>query len=318
MAKVSIIVPVHNTEPYLRTCVSSIQKQTLKDIEIILVENASTDGSLALCRQLEREDERIRCISIEVGDLQAARNAGARAATSEFLGFVDSDDEIEPKMYEHMYSEALKNDADVVTCNFVKVYPMRPPKHKHCEDGKVLVLTPKEMVFKNFDEKISVSQCVMMVSRKIYLDAKLQEKVLYEDRASTFLLCAAARRCVQINKAYYKYHQYRGTIIKAPRTFMRSWWCARADLIRLRYIKESGMFTPKEGVRAASESADSLLRKINRMRKDVLDDNQRQMMREAMQGAVELIPNGCPMSLKAKIILFFVKRSIASSPTSGK
>ena len=79
MAKVSIIIPVHNTERYLRQCVDSVLCQTLKDIEIILVENGSDDNSPELCRELASEDARIKVVILENGDLSAARNAGVSA-----------------------------------------------------------------------------------------------------------------------------------------------------------------------------------------------------------------------------------------------
>ena len=120
MAKVSVIVPVHNTEQYLRACVASITAQTLKDIEIILVENASTDGSDELCHELAAADDRIKVLHVEMGDLSNARNEGVKAANGEFVAFVDSDDTIDASMYEDMYSLATNESVDIVFCDYVK------------------------------------------------------------------------------------------------------------------------------------------------------------------------------------------------------
>ena len=89
MPKVSIIVPVHNTERYLQACVESLTAQTLADIEIILVENCSTDDSLALCHRIATTDDRIKVLSIDKADLSTARNEGVKVATGEYIAFVD-------------------------------------------------------------------------------------------------------------------------------------------------------------------------------------------------------------------------------------
>ena len=101
--KVSIIVPVHNTEKYLRQCVGSLLSQTLDDIEVVLVENGSEDGSPDICRELSSEDPRVRYVTLEKGDLSTARNEGVRAAAGEYVGFVDSDDLVSPEMYGRRY-----------------------------------------------------------------------------------------------------------------------------------------------------------------------------------------------------------------------
>ena len=92
MAKVSIIIPVYNVESYLRRCLDSVVNQTLKDIEIILVNDGSTDGSLAICEEYAKNDDRIKIITRKNGGLSAARNTGLDNATSEYIGFIDSDD----------------------------------------------------------------------------------------------------------------------------------------------------------------------------------------------------------------------------------
>ena len=103
--KVSVIVPMYNVEKYLDTCVQSIQNQTLRDIEIILVD----DGSPDRCGEMAR----IKVVHRENGGLGPARNSGMEIATGEYIGFVDSDDWIEPQMFEELYAAATKRDADI-------------------------------------------------------------------------------------------------------------------------------------------------------------------------------------------------------------
>lgn len=100
MPKVSVIVPVYNVEPYLRQCLDSIVSQTLKDIEIILIDDGSTDGSGEICDEYKREDHRIRVIHKVNEGLSAARNDGIDASTAPYIMFVDGDDWVEPEFCE--------------------------------------------------------------------------------------------------------------------------------------------------------------------------------------------------------------------------
>ena len=299
MAKVSIIIPVHNTERYLRQCVDSVLCQTLKDIEIILVENGSDDNSPELCRELASEDARIKVVILENGDLSAARN----------VGFVDSDDMIAPDMYGRMYDAAVREGADIVNCNYVKIYNNgRRPKYQYCEDDRETVLSPREMISLNMKEAISQSACTLLVRRAILLARPFEEGVKFEDRRITFMFYAMAGRCVRINKSLYYYHQYRGGIVRRGRRVFRiNYDFADADRIRLDFIRNSGMFSPSEQTELAPKSAESFLRKLNRMRREISCREDRVMLREIMK-STELIPDGCRLSLKARIILFVVRK----------
>ncbi len=111
--KVSVVVPVYNTEKYLHRCLDSLVKQTLQDIEIILVDDGSKASCALLCDELALIDRRIRVIHKENGGLGYARNTGMAAATGAYIGFVDSDDYIAPEMYEKLYAAAAENHADL-------------------------------------------------------------------------------------------------------------------------------------------------------------------------------------------------------------
>ena len=111
--KVSVIVPVYNTEKYLERCMKSILNQTLKDIEIIMVDDGSKEECAKLCDKFAAEDSRVRVIHKENGGLGFARNTGLSESKGEYVGFVDSDDYIEPLMCEELYTSAVKNDADM-------------------------------------------------------------------------------------------------------------------------------------------------------------------------------------------------------------
>ena len=116
MAKVSVIVPIYNAEKYLEQCIDSIINQTLKDIEIILIDDGSTDSCSEICKKY-LSDSRVTYYRKENEGLAAARADGIARANGEYIGFVDSDDWIKPYMYEKMYNAAKSNDSDIVFCN---------------------------------------------------------------------------------------------------------------------------------------------------------------------------------------------------------
>lgn len=115
--KVSIVVPIYNKEKYLQKCLDSILQQTLEDIQIILVDDGSTDKSGEICRKYEKKDPRVLFIHKENGGTASARNTGLEHANGTYVGFVDADDWLEPDMYEKMFNTATNYDADIVFCN---------------------------------------------------------------------------------------------------------------------------------------------------------------------------------------------------------
>lgn len=115
---ISIIVPVYNVEQYLDDCLISIINQTYKNLEIILIDDGSTDKSGKICDEYAKKDSRIIVIHKENGGVSSARNAGLRIAKGAYIGFVDPDDWIAEDMYEVLYSNAKKYDADVSVCKY--------------------------------------------------------------------------------------------------------------------------------------------------------------------------------------------------------
>lgn len=121
MPKVSILVPIYNVEKYLEQCIESIINQTLKDIEIILVDDGSPDNCPQMCDNYAKKDSRIKVVHKKNGGLSSARNAGIEVATGDYIGFVDSDDYIELDMYEKMYIIAKENNVDFVMSDYCRV-----------------------------------------------------------------------------------------------------------------------------------------------------------------------------------------------------
>ena len=133
MPKVSVIVPVYNVEEYLERCLDSLVNQTLKDIEIIIVNDGSTDGSKEKIQKYINTYKNIVYLEKKNGGISSARNYGIPYAKGEYIGFVDSDDYVELTMYEKMYNKAIEEKSDMVECDFIWEYP-----NKKREDiGKV-------------------------------------------------------------------------------------------------------------------------------------------------------------------------------------
>ena len=119
MPKLSVIVPVYNTEKYLRQCVDSILGQTLSELEIILVNDGSKDNSGVICDEYAAKYDQVTVIHKENGGVSSARRAGVAAAKGEYVAFVDSDDWIDPDMYAQMLASAREHDADAVLCDIL-------------------------------------------------------------------------------------------------------------------------------------------------------------------------------------------------------
>lgn len=136
MAKISIIVPVYKVEEYLPRCIDSILVQTFSDFELILVDDGSPDNCGKICDEYAKNDDRIVVIHKDNGGLSDARNAGINVATGEYIGFVDSDDWIDPNMYCVLYENAINNRADISECFFMR-----------CSD-RVIAKQPKKVIEK--------------------------------------------------------------------------------------------------------------------------------------------------------------------------
>ena len=129
---ISIIVPVFQAEKYLRECVDSILAQTYTHLEVILVDDGSTDASGAICDAYAAQDSRVRVIHKENGHQITARKAGLAASTGDYIGWVDSDDWIEPEMYETLLRAALAHQADIAICNFITNYADGERRSRQC------------------------------------------------------------------------------------------------------------------------------------------------------------------------------------------
>ena len=180
--RISVIVPVYNSIDCLERCVRSICAQTYQDLEILLIDDGSTDGTDKLCEKLAGQDVRIRTHHKDNGGASSARNVGIRLASGEYLGFVDSDDYIEPDMYELMIESAQKRDVPIVQISRDEVDEAGnrladvcvPPKEvRFCMAEDFL----KELLLHRGD----CSFCTKLVKRELFEKHTFPEGVLNED-----------------------------------------------------------------------------------------------------------------------------------------
>lgn len=135
--KVSIIVPAYNTEKYIKKCLTSLINQTYKNIEIIVVNDGSTDNTKEIVENFAHNDDRIKLFNIKNGGLSNARNFGLKNSSSEYIIFIDSDDYISPKYVELMLNYALENNLDLVCCDFQRMPEDKTQKKYSCKNVKI-------------------------------------------------------------------------------------------------------------------------------------------------------------------------------------
>lgn len=180
MAKVSVIVPVYKVENYLRKCVDSLLDQTLTDIEIILVDDGSPDNCGKICDEFAAKDHRVKVIHKQNEGLSMARNVGIMAATSPYIGFVDSDDYVADDMYEVLYKNLVKNSADISVCGLYDCYsekkiPQFAGKEFLILDNKNALKTALEGV------KFSVNAVNKLFKKELFSEVKFPKGKLSED-----------------------------------------------------------------------------------------------------------------------------------------
>ena len=182
MLKVSVIVPVYNTEKYLEKCLDALVHQTLDDIEIVIVNDGSTDTSVKIIERFKRDyPEKIKFISKENGGQATARNVGIKAASGKYIGFADSDDCVDRSMFEKMYELAEKKSCDMVECNFHFVQETKNGLHELKARGNVRNYKNRKDMF--IDPQVSPWN--KLYRRDVLLESGIlfPEGLIYEDTA---------------------------------------------------------------------------------------------------------------------------------------
>lgn len=202
---VTVIVPVYNTTPYLKECLSSICNQTYRNLEIIAVDDGSTDGSSELLDEIAGKDTRIKVVHKENGGVSSARNKGLALAHGEYISFVDSDDTLELDMYEMLASKAEQYNAAIAHCSYRRL--METEQRPIGDSGKIFVQTGTEAqmcLLKG--ELFTGSLCDKLFRRELFESIRLCEDLrINEDVLAVFQLFQCADATVFVDVCKYNY-----------------------------------------------------------------------------------------------------------------
>ena len=213
--KISVIVPVYNVENYLEKCLSSLVNQTLQEIEILVVNDGSTDNSQKIIDVFQNKfPQKIKTFAKENGGLSDARNFGIDRATGEFLAFVDSDDYVSVTMMEEMYGLAKKHEAEIVICNLQKV-----DEHGNVTQKlrQIPNLPEKIDLEKNFSvfSDISYFACNKIFKKELFEGKRFQKGIHFEDIELIPQLLLRCKTLAKTNAFHYQYLERSNSISKS-------------------------------------------------------------------------------------------------------
>ena len=207
MDMITVVVPAYNSERTISRCINSILKQTYQDIQLIVVDDGSEDGTRTIVEEFQKHDSRIELISICNSGVSHARNVGIDSAKGEYITFVDSDDYIDEVMYESLIKIINEYDADIAHCSYKNVN----------EDGMVINLVGNSgsTIFQTHDEAIEYiltdkvfneSLCNKLYAHHLFDNIRLDDSIkINEDVLANFCLFDVARNSVYLDAPYYSY-----------------------------------------------------------------------------------------------------------------
>ncbi len=210
--KISVIIPVYNVEKYLKRCLDSVVNQTYKNLEIILIDDGSTDNSGKICDEYAEKDKRIIVIHKENGGLSDARNKGLDICTGEYIGFIDSDDWIDLNYFNVLLKNLLEYNVDIACCDY-----LRTDKYVKNKDGKIknIEILGDEKTLEIYLEKELVSACAKLYRKDKFFNIRFPLKKINEDIATIFLVFTKSKSISYIDKKMYFYFKNTDSITKS-------------------------------------------------------------------------------------------------------
>lgn len=201
----SIIIPCYNTGKYIEKCLESVLSQNYKDIEVIVVDDGSIDDTGDIVRVISKQDKRVRYVYKKNSGVSETRNRGLREATGDYVTFVDSDDTVEPQIYETLMSFLLKNSADISHCSYSRVNKQGVTNIGNT--GKIYEMDIKDSVDKLLNGGLFTGSVCNKIYKKsivenVYFDAKYK---INEDVLFNFYAFLNSKKIIYIDKCYYNY-----------------------------------------------------------------------------------------------------------------
>lgn len=217
MYKISFIVIVYNLKEYIKRCIKSIQNQTLKDIEIIIVDNGSSDGTDKIIKEIASTDTRVKIESFEENRSQnEARKKGYLSSTGEFIAFIDGDDYIDNYFAEKLFSIAKYEHYDIVCCNYYMTYNNESKNYVH-SDNIYEDINEYKFLELLLEQKITHSLWNKLFKRKIIeetINQNICKAKVGEDLAYNILIALSKPKVKMIKEAYYYYYQRNNSIMR--------------------------------------------------------------------------------------------------------
>lgn len=236
MQKLSVIVPVYKVEPYIHKCVDSILGQTYTNLEVILVDDGSPDNCGKICDEYAAKDKRVKVIHKKNGGLSDARNAGIDISTGDIVGFIDSDDYIEARMYQEMIDYMEHNNLDIVCAdtNQVKGNKIKfKPRYK-----KNYVWNKQEALSEILNGNLDNAACNKIYKREIIGNTRFPQGRVYEDVATIYKFIYNADKVGYLSKPYYYYVKRKGSIVTSGFNCKSRYDCFVGYIERLNFAEK--------------------------------------------------------------------------------
>ena len=205
---ISVVVPIYNTSKYLPRCLNSIINQTYKNLEIICINDGSTDNSLSILQNYAQKDSRIKITTQKNAGLSAARNTGITKSTGKYITFVDSDDEISHNMLEKLLVSLQKNDADISVCSFKEIYPDGKITHFNKVSSTQTYTTEQSLKAMLQEQGFMLSATMKLFLTTYFKNIQFPIGKLHEDIGTTYKLIMRAHRVTFVPEELYFYHHH--------------------------------------------------------------------------------------------------------------